>query len=284
MVNIESLSFKDQQLEKKYHDLKEIIAELDSAAVAFSGGVDSTLLLKVTADILTEGVIAVTSKSETYPQEQQEKAQEIAAEIGVEQVLIYTEELASENFAQNSPDRCYHCKKELFNEVKEVAQKRNITTVLDGSNYDDIDDYRPGLKALKELSIRSPLLEAKLNKKDIRKLSKKLKLPTWDKASFACLSSRFPYGDKITSEKLLRVDAAEKFLRDFAFKQLRVRHHDNDTARIEVLPEDMEIFLTKREEIVAKLKELGYTYITLDLEGYRTGSMNEVLSEEEKLT
>ncbi len=269
-------------LEQKYQKLQDSLQEMESVAIGFSGGVDSTFLLKVAHDVLGDKAVAVTSKSETYPQEQYEEAQRLAREIGAPHRIIHTEELDNDDFARNDSNRCYYCKKELFSSVLLIARKEGLNYVLDGSNYDDLDDYRPGLKAIKELKVRSPLLEAELTKAEIRELSNRLNLTTWDKPSFACLSSRFPYGDQITQEKLTMVDGAERYLRKYDFKQLRVRHHDAKTARIEVLSEDMPFFLEHREEVVTAFKSLGYTYITLDLQGYRTGSMNEVLTDEVK--
>lgn len=269
----------ETDLTEKFNKLKEIIKGLENVAVGFSGGVDSTFLLKVAVDILgSDNVLAVTSCSETYPSREFKEASRLVEEIGVEQYVIHSEELDNEDFVRNDKLRCYYCKKELFSEIKEVAREEGYKNVADGSNYDDqINDYRPGLKAADELGIRSPLKEAEITKEEIRKLSKRLGLPTWNKPSFACLSSRFPYGSRINEDELKMVDKAEEFLRKYSFKQLRVRHHDQHTARIEVLPEDMELLLKEREEIVSLLKELGYIYITIDLEGYRTGSMNEVL-------
>lgn len=270
----------EMNLDQKYQKLRDIIAEMGSVAIGFSGGVDSTFLLKVAHDVLGDKAVAVTSKSETYPEEQYKEAQRLAKEIGAPHRIIQTEELTNDEFTRNDANRCYYCKRELFSSVLQVAREEGLDFALDGSNYDDLGDYRPGLKAIRELKIRSPLLEAELTKAEIRELSKRLSLPTWDKAAFACLSSRFPYGDKITQEKLTMVDGAERYLRGFKFKQLRVRQHDAKTARIEVLPQDMPFFLEHREEVVSHLKDLGYIYITLDLQGYRTGSMNEVLDKE----
>jgi uncharacterized protein len=271
------------QLEEKYQKLQKIIKELESVVVAFSGGVDSTLLLKVAHDVLGDQAIALTSKSEIHSKQELKDADQLAESIGAPHHIIYSDELNNEDFVKNDPERCYYCKKDKFSAILEFAKENGLKYVLDGSNMSDLDDYRPGMKAIKELEVRSPLLEAEMTKEDIRQLSNQLGLPTWNMPSFACLSSRFPYGDRITAEKLEMVDDAEIYLFDkFDLQQLRVRHHDDETARIEVLPQDMNKFFENREEIVKYLKGLGYTYVALDLEGYRTGSMNEVLSEEVK--
>ena len=262
---------------KKLESLKNILKSLESVIIAYSGGVDSTFLSKVAFDVLGEKAFAVTAKSETYPLSEFQEAIKYAQEIGIKHEVIVSEELDIPEFSHNPVNRCYYCKKELFLKLKEFALERGFKRVVDGSNLDDVDDYRPGMQALAELDIRSPLKEAGLTKADIRELSKGLGLPTWDKPSFACLSSRFPYGNEITREKLKAVGEGEIFLRSLGFRQLRVRHHDK-IARIEVNEEDIKLLLNNRKEIVKKFKELGYTYITLDLQGYRTGSMNEVLS------
>ena len=268
-------------LKQKFTDLKDIIKELESVVVAFSGGVDSTFLLDIAVEVLgKENVLAVTSSAETYPSEELEDAKQFVKEIGAEHHITYTSELENSNFTQNDKNRCYYCKKELFSDLKKIAEEKGYKYVLDGSNYDDkVNDYRPGLQAAAELNIKSPLKKAEMTKDNIRKISKIRGLPTWNKPSFACLSSRFPYGDKIDIYKLNMVDKGEAFLREFDFNQLRLRHHDENTARIEVLVEDIPELLKHRKKIVTKLKDIGYTYITLDIEGYRTGSMNEVLDE-----
>ena len=263
-------------MERKQESLKEILRSLESVVIAYSGGVDSTFLSKVAFDVLGENALAVTAKSETYPRSEFEESQELARKIGIKHETIVSEELDIPEFSGNPVNRCYYCKKELLGKLRKTAKERGLKCVVEGSNFDDLDDYRPGMQAVNELGIRSPLKEAKLTKEEIRELSKRLGLPTWDKPSFACLSSRFPYGNEITREKLTAVGEAEIFLRNLGIRQLRVRHHDQ-VARIEVAKEDMEILLRNREQVVMKLKELGYTYITMDLQGYRTGSMNEVL-------
>ncbi len=264
-------------LDKKLESLRDILRSLESVVIAYSGGVDSTFLSKVAFDLLGDKAIAVTARSETYPLSEFQEAIEFAKKVGIKHEVIVSEELDIPEFSHNPVNRCYYCKRELFIKLKEFALERGFKHVVDGSNLDDVNDYRPGMQALAELDIRSPLREAGLTKAEIRELSKELGLPTWDKPSFACLSSRFPYGNEITREKLKAVGEAEIFLRGLGFRQLRVRHHD-EIARIEVAEEDMELLLHNRKEIVGKFKELGYTYITLDLQGYRTGSMNEVLS------
>jgi len=224
-------------------------------------------------------VIAVTATSSTYPERELKEAIAYAKQFGAQHIIIESEELDIEGFAKNPTNRCYYCKHELFSKLKEVAEKNNVKYVLDGSNFDDIGDFRPGMHAAKELEVKSPLKDAEMTKDDIRKLSKEMDIPTWDKPAFACLSSRFPYGEEITAEKLKMVDQAEQFLMDNGFRQLRVRHHGN-IARIEVAPQDRAKFfdLEIMDKIAAKFNEIGFAYVTLDLKGYRTGSMNEVLS------
>jgi len=199
-------------------------------------------------------------------------------EIDVKHIIIQTREMSDETFVSNPPDRCYHCKKRIFSELKKIAIEKSIPFIIDGTNADDLNDYRPGMRALRELNIRSPLREAGLTKMEIRKYSERMGLPSWDKPALACLASRIPYGDRITSDKLKRIDQAEFFLREFRFKQIRVRDH-NGIARIEVSPEEIDFFLKEGfPEIVSKrLKSFGFTYVTLDLEGYRTGSLNEMV-------
>jgi len=264
------------ETEKKFDELKKILSGYKSLLIAFSGGVDSTFLLKVAKDVLGDNVLAVTALSETYAKEELEVAKKMASQIGVRQVLIESGEVDIPQFRENPPDRCYYCKYELFSQLKKIAEKEGIALVADGTNFNDItSDHRPGMRASCELGVVSPLCEAKLNKEEIRYLSKKLSLPTWDKPEMACLSSRFPYGTDITREKLLMVDEAERILRELGFRQLRVRHH-GEIARIELEKDAIEKMMDKetRQQVIERFKAIGFKYVALDLEGYRRGSMN----------
>ncbi len=262
---------------KKINTLKNILKSLDSVVVAYSGGLDSTFLLKVAVDTLgRENVLAVTARSETYPLSEYKEAKGLAKKMGARHLTIHTSELGIKNFKNNPVNRCYYCKSELFKKLTGIARKHRLANVLDGTNYDDLKDVRYGRKAARELGVKSPLLDAGITKNEIRIFSKDLGLSTWDKPSFACLASRFPFYDRITEKNLNRIDRAEEFIRGLGFKQVRVRLH-KEMARLEFYKEDFKKLLDieTREKIIRKLKTLGFKYISLDLEGYRTGSMHE---------
>jgi uncharacterized protein len=268
--------------EIKENILREYLLRLESLAIAYSGGVDSTYLLRVAVEVLGERALAVTATSTTYPVRERLKSEEMARQMGARQIFVESEETDIPEFRTNPPDRCYFCKRELFKKVAQIALCEGLSNLADGSNLDDLQDHRPGLKALKEQRILSPLRECGFTKADVRERSKALGLPTWDAPAFACLSSRFPYGTAITPEALEKVDRAENALYKMGFRVIRVRHH-GEVARVEVGADEVNRLLDAdtRRQVVRALKEAGYTYVALDLEGYRTGSMNEGLSADE---
>jgi len=269
------------QIDKKWDHLRSLLSEMRTVILAYSGGVDSSVLLRAAAETLGQNLIAVTAVSETYPAEELLLARTFTASLGVRHRILETEELSKEEFSRNAEDRCYHCKQELFGKLRQIADAEGIYWILDGSNTDDQRDFRPGKKAAGEFSVRSPLAETGLSKQEVRDLARRLNLPMWDKPSLACLSSRIPYGTRITTTLVKNIHAAEEVVRGLGIRQVRVRHH-GDTARIEVDREDL-IRLVSEEAtrvIVDSFKALGYAYVCVDLEGYRTGSMNEVIRKE----
>lgn len=262
----------------KYDKLQNILNEMGDVVVAFSGGVDSAFLLKVATDVLGDRALGVLAISPTYPSREYEKAIKLAKAIGARLEIINTHETESDDFLKNPLNRCYFCKSELFDRLQEIAENKTYHNLVDGSNTDDLQDHRPGRVALKERGVRSPLQEAGLNKEDIRELSRQLALPVWNKESLACLSSRFPYGERIDLNKLKMVDSMENYLQDLGFGNIRARHQ-NKTLKIEVNPSDIKYFFADelRKKVIDMAKKLGYQYVTVDLEGYRQGSLNAVI-------
>ncbi|MBU7318784.1 ATP-dependent sacrificial sulfur transferase LarE [Paenibacillus oleatilyticus] len=272
----------EQVIDQKYAKLGEILQSMNKVVVAFSGGVDSAFLLKAALEFMgKDRVLAITADSETYPEREKLEAIALAGSLGAPHEVIHTSELDIPGYAENPTNRCYFCKNSLFDHLIPIARARGYEHVVFGAIADDLGEHRPGLQAAHERGVRAPLLEAGIKKSEIRHLSRKFGLVTWDKPSFACLSSRIPYGEAITAEKLSMIDRAEDFLIQLGFRQVRVRQHDT-LARIEVPASELADVLAVAETVHAKLKEIGYAYVTMDLKGYRSGSLNEVLSPQEQ--
>ena len=268
----------DPGLDAKYARLVGLLRDMQGVVVAFSGGVDSTLLARAAGDALGDRALLVTADSETYPEAELAEARRLAELMGLRHVVVRTDELANPEYARNGANRCFFCKEELFGRLAPIAEREGIGTLVYGANMDDLGDHRPGMKSAAERGVRAPLIEAELTKREIRDLSRQLGLPTWDKPSFACLSSRFQYGDRITAEKLRQIDAAESFVRSLGFRQFRVRHHDR-LARLEIpLDEIPRLWEDGRHEaIVTRFREIGYLYVAVDLGGFQSGSANLLL-------
>jgi uncharacterized protein len=269
-------------LQKKSKELEDILGKYSDLIVAFSGGVDSTLLLYMAHKILGDQVLAITARSPVHPEREVRFAVEFTAQMGIPHMVVASREMQQDDFRANRPDRCYVCKKNLLTDLIELGRKRGIKHLVHGANLDDLGDYRPGMDAAQEMGVTAPLVEAGLTKQDIRLLSRQLNLPTWNKPSMACLATRIPYGNTINEETLKTIDDAEDFILSLGVSTVRVRHH-GDIARIELLPDDLKRMLSEstRQDIASHLKSLGFKYVAIDLDGYNSGSMNRTLKDDD---